>query len=183
MPDYPHIHLRNLGQASKKFRSRGMNSSPPPSPVENRKEHAAKLRTQLVSLAGEITEFAKDQKLAGVENKRRGVPVTAIGRVDEQLRVGALKLNSQGLELLSLKERGSASQEKRRSEEHTSELQSLMRISYAVFCLKNKTKHKNFTYSTETERTLTTISNPLLGRNHRLTNHPAAHATARAHIR
>src|SRR3546814_2560884 len=27
-----------------------------------------------------------------------------------------------------------------RSEEHTSELQSLMRISYAVFCLKNKKK-------------------------------------------
>src|SRR3546814_2670848 len=30
----------------------------------------------------------------------------------------------------------------RRSEEHTSELQSLMRISYAVFCLKKKKKHK-----------------------------------------
>src|SRR3546814_5569327 len=29
--------------------------------------------------------------------------------------------------------------ETRRSEEHTSELQSLMRISYAVFCLKKKT--------------------------------------------
>src|SRR3546814_2811758 len=28
-----------------------------------------------------------------------------------------------------------------RSEEHTSELQSLMRISYAVFCLKKKTYH------------------------------------------
>src|SRR3546814_3115640 len=28
-----------------------------------------------------------------------------------------------------------------RSEEHTSELQSLMRISYAVFCLKNKNIH------------------------------------------
>src|SRR3546814_8418053 len=28
-----------------------------------------------------------------------------------------------------------------RSDEHTSELQSLMRISYAVFCLKTKTKH------------------------------------------
>src|SRR3546814_3843455 len=28
-----------------------------------------------------------------------------------------------------------------RSEEHTSELQSLMRISYAVFCLKKKIKH------------------------------------------
>src|SRR3546814_13485846 len=31
----------------------------------------------------------------------------------------------------------------RRSEEHTSELQSLMRISYAVFCLKKKTKVNN----------------------------------------
>src|SRR3546814_2551412 len=30
-----------------------------------------------------------------------------------------------------------------RSEEHTSELQSLMRISYAVFCLKKKRKNKN----------------------------------------
>src|SRR3546814_5173457 len=29
----------------------------------------------------------------------------------------------------------------RKSEEHTSELQSLMRISYAVFCLKKKNKH------------------------------------------
>src|SRR3546814_1987328 len=32
-------------------------------------------------------------------------------------------------------------EEARRSEEHTSELQSLMRISYAVFCLKKKTTH------------------------------------------
>src|SRR3546814_9391117 len=32
--------------------------------------------------------------------------------------------------------------EKGRSEEHTSELQSLMRISYAVFCLKKKNKTK-----------------------------------------
>src|SRR3546814_6481598 len=30
-----------------------------------------------------------------------------------------------------------------RSEEHTSELQSLMRISYAVFCLKKKTQKKS----------------------------------------
>src|SRR3546814_6189642 len=33
-------------------------------------------------------------------------------------------------------------QAQRRSEEHTSELQSLMRISYAVFCLKTKNKNK-----------------------------------------
>src|SRR3546814_1352621 len=37
----------------------------------------------------------------------------------------------------------------RRSEEHTSELQSLMRISYAVFCLKKKQK-KNTHYDTLT---------------------------------
>src|SRR3546814_2294619 len=42
-----------------------------------------------------------------------------------------------------------------RSEEHTSELQSLMRISYAVFCLKKKNKHKKHTY--DTLQTNTTI--------------------------
>src|SRR3546814_5369392 len=36
-----------------------------------------------------------------------------------------------------------------RSEEHTSELQSLMRISYAVFCLKKKNKNRTYkTYNT-----------------------------------
>src|SRR3546814_6452706 len=33
-----------------------------------------------------------------------------------------------------------------RSEEHTSELQSLMRISYAVFCLKKKTDNNTIQY-------------------------------------
>src|SRR3546814_3499138 len=37
-----------------------------------------------------------------------------------------------------------------RSEEHTSELQSLMRISYAVFCLKKKTHYNNHTHSPHT---------------------------------
>src|SRR3546814_9288749 len=38
-----------------------------------------------------------------------------------------------------------------RSEEHTSELQSLMRISYAVFCLKKKTKkHEHMNKSEHT---------------------------------
>src|SRR3546814_2176744 len=36
----------------------------------------------------------------------------------------------------------------RRSEEHTSELQSLMRISYAVFCLKKKKKKININRDT-----------------------------------
>src|SRR3546814_8132984 len=43
----------------------------------------------------------------------------------------------------NLVERGGHRRQRRqmRSEEHTSELQSLMRISYAVFCLKKKTEH------------------------------------------
>src|SRR3546814_1736542 len=39
-----------------------------------------------------------------------------------------------------------------RSEEHTSELQSLMRISYAVFCLKKKTKNNTHTKNDHIKR-------------------------------
>src|SRR3546814_7435099 len=44
---------------------------------------------------------------------------------------------------------------KSRSEEHTSELQSLMRISYAVFCLKKKKINKQ-----KTSRTIISTQNP-----------------------
>src|SRR3546814_8538859 len=40
----------------------------------------------------------------------------------------------------------------KRSEEHTSELQSLMRISYAVFCLKKQKKQKNTTKYSHTKQ-------------------------------
>src|SRR3546814_8152895 len=40
-----------------------------------------------------------------------------------------------------------------RSEEHTSELQSLMRISYAVFCLKKKTRTTSTTKNTTEKNT------------------------------
>src|SRR3546814_3900969 len=39
-----------------------------------------------------------------------------------------------------------------RSEEHTSELQSLMRISYAVFCLKKKKKQKRTRHNNSNTR-------------------------------
>src|SRR3546814_6079579 len=39
-------------------------------------------------------------------------------------------------------------EQQRRSEEHTSELQSLMRISYAVFCLKKKKTQKSQSHKT-----------------------------------
>src|SRR3546814_2857133 len=47
-----------------------------------------------------------------------------------------------GLELFISFAQGLADFRAVRSEEHTSELQSLMRISYAVFCLKKKNKKK-----------------------------------------
>src|SRR3546814_2444261 len=50
-----------------------------------------------------------------------------------------------------------------RSEEHTSELQSLMRISYAVFCLKKKKKKK--VYNTPNK-----MKTPIRDNNHSTTN-------------
>src|SRR3546814_9377704 len=48
--------------------------------------------------------------------------------------------------ILWILKQGSFSYIMERSEEHTSELQSLMRISYAVFCLKKKIKQMTQTY-------------------------------------
>src|SRR3546814_8957739 len=59
-----------------------------------------------------------------------------------------------------------------RSEEHTSELQSLMRISYAVFCLKKKNKNKSKTTKDEQENKnarINIINTPVQQRNIRQT--------------
>src|SRR3546814_10791489 len=45
-----------------------------------------------------------------------------------------------------------------RSEEHTSELQSLMRISYAVFCLKKKKKNSTLIYTMYKDKRILTKS-------------------------
>src|SRR3546814_4693115 len=67
--------------------------------------------------------------------------------IDEQARFRAgididprRQFHEQIVRMLAIDQRDAA----RRSEEHTSELQSLMRISYAVFCLKKK--KNNMTY-------------------------------------
>src|SRR3546814_7651790 len=74
--------------------------------------------------------------IIGVGVVERGVPArlaVIAGRVDEEDR-GVALFDRGGLGRL-------------RSEEHTSELQSLMRISYAVFCLKKKTNNKDNSYT------------------------------------
>src|SRR3546814_2367618 len=52
-------------------------------------------------------------------------------RFDQQKKANEAKKKTKQVEI------------KERSEEHTSELQSLMRISYAVFCLKKKKKQQH----------------------------------------
>src|SRR3546814_3588803 len=60
----------------------------------------------------------------------------------------SLGLNGQRLYgIVAYPGRASVAAFPRRSEEHTSELQSLMRISYAVFCLKKKIIHHRHTRS------------------------------------
>src|SRR3546814_1977562 len=74
------------------------------------------------------TLLPRDRAAGGAEQKktRRICLVTNRYVLDLQVLIGYIAVNPR---------RGSKT---RRSEEHTSELQSLMRISYAVFCLKTK---------------------------------------------
>src|SRR3546814_1539607 len=75
------------------------------------------------------------------------VPRDRAGSFDPQL-IAKYQRRFPGFDdkIISMYARGMSTQEitghLRRSEEQTSELQSLMRISYAVFCLKKKTKTK-----------------------------------------
>src|SRR3546814_6541727 len=75
--------------------------------------------------------------------RKRKAPAT--GRSEEHKMTAwddwLRKLSADGKGGLGL--RGQPQMRAIRSEEHTSELQSLMRISYAVFCLKKKKKRKN----------------------------------------
>src|SRR3546814_5870095 len=63
-------------------------------------------------------------------------PLGLVGNDQSALPDGVLRSDAGGTAV------GVARQRLDRSEEHTSELQSLMRISYAVFCLKKKTKQQ-----------------------------------------
>src|SRR3546814_6376575 len=70
----------------------------------------------------------------------------AVGRrevlVSTRLKVGLFSTGDELREPGTPPETGAIFDSNRRSEEHTSELQSLMRISYAVFCLKKKKEAK-----------------------------------------
>src|SRR3546814_3628426 len=88
---------------------------------------AATLSVAAATASGYIT-------LLGLDARREVVRLTISSRA-EALRLARSRANAGYTSELELRQA-----EAERSEEHTSELQSLMRISYAVFCLKKKNK-------------------------------------------
>src|SRR3546814_2625244 len=74
---------------------------------------------------------------------RFGYSGEAMSAADRMINPLGFKVTSyrKSAEALPLSAPVSTAEPEPRSEEHTSELQSLMRISYAVFCLKKKTKN------------------------------------------
>src|SRR3546814_2909594 len=77
--------------------------------------------TTLFRSPGDMSELGIEEGESVDVISDRGA-IAGIAHADEALRPGSVSMS--------------------RSEEHTSELQSLMRISYAVFCLKKKNKKR-----------------------------------------
>src|SRR3546814_8963250 len=93
----------------------------------------------VVKRSGDRQPFDRSKVAAGVRSATKGRPpeVSNDAAIDDLASAVEDALRLDGRMEVSSEEVG------RRSDEHTSELQSLMRISYAVFCLKKKIEHVN----------------------------------------
>src|SRR3546814_2079193 len=87
---------------------------------------SAGARFERCSQCPHLDQEALNAEVQGELERRRIHIIGALGQIDVVQRMQVL--------VLAL----GVAKELERSEEHTSELQSLMRISYAVFCLKKK---------------------------------------------
>src|SRR3546814_15108604 len=88
------------------------------------------------------TLFPYTTLFRSAHDNRGAIVICEDGPIDNYIR----RLDSDGrLQNLALNRLRSNADPSVRSEEHTSELQSLMRISYAVFCLKKKKKRTTHT--------------------------------------
>src|SRR3546814_3520524 len=103
------------------------------------------VQTCALPISGREQQLARRMGLAAVvveEHARRTVQLRdddALGAVDDEGAVVGHERDLAHVDLLLLHVLdGLARRLAVRSEEHTSELQSLMRLSYAVFCLKKK---------------------------------------------
>src|SRR3546814_8924582 len=103
---------------------------------ENGRSFWSGLRTLLFGEEGETS--LRDQIEEAIENHEGEVPrVGDLSPVERQMLRNLLHFGESTAGDIAVP-RGD------RSEEHTSELQSLMRISYAVFCLKKKNMKQKF---------------------------------------
>src|SRR3546814_10622945 len=88
-----------------------------------------------------ISDWSSDVCSSDLPRKNAGLPADQKAEMQPMLVPSVIcrRYTLSRVELTDESESSSRSSQ-RRSEEHTSELQSLMRISYAVFCLKKKKK-------------------------------------------
>src|SRR3546814_7042745 len=112
---------------------------------------AAVLALSVAGTAGaaEYGPGASDTEIKLGNTQAYSGPASAYGTISKTIAAYFNKLNEEGgingrkINFISYDDGYSPPktvEQTRRSEEHTSELQSLMRISYAVFCLKKKNK-------------------------------------------
>src|SRR3546814_8009091 len=83
------------------------------------------------------------RKLPGAKSAGRVQSVALRLVVDREREIEAFRAQEYWTVTAAMPASGQAFDARLRSEEHTSELQSIMRISYAVFCLIQKTHTKN----------------------------------------
>src|SRR3546814_8714340 len=104
------------------------------------------------------TLFRSVAALVGLEEIEQAVEADRRTPIGRKIKAASHFSKSSRLSNLGMRHAGESRRSHlthRRSEEHTSELQSLMRISYAVFCLKKKKQMKSTT-ATHTTKNITT---------------------------
>src|SRR3546814_9046845 len=106
----------------------------------------AGLDCQLLTVAAETPDVRRRIDDAAALLRAAGYGVTADIVPGQADAIIAGRVESDAVDLLVMGAYG------HRSEEHTSELQSLMRISYAVFCLKKKKSKSNTTITSQSAR-------------------------------
>src|SRR3546814_4233391 len=104
--------------------------------MKMRRPHRVPLSRQVLELIEELRDHTghRDYLFPCMGNPKRPMSENAVNQALRRLGYSQQEMTAHGFRAMAatlLNEMG-------RSEEHTSELQSLMRISYAVFCLKKK---------------------------------------------